>query len=114
MSLKRATKGSQEPKLVWWPVNIQEPKDGGRFTVHAVKVQYEILPETVKDEAAAAGDPNFLTQVVRDWKDFQEDDNSQIPFTPEALADFCELSWVKSALIQTYFVAANGGRRKNS
>jgi hypothetical protein len=111
---KRPSKDSSEPKLVWWPVTIHEPRDGGGAIDHKVKVQYEILSESEKDAVIAEGsDPGFLDRVVRDWKDFTEADSSQIPCTPETRAEFFETTWTRSAVLQGYFVAAAGGRRKN-
>ena len=114
MSFKRASKEAKQPKLVWWPVTIQEPKDDGRAVHHKVKVQYEIIEESEKEQVIAdGGDPGFLQRVIKDWKDFLEEDNSQVPCTPETVAEFIETSWIKTALVQAYFVAAVGGRRKN-
>src|SRR3990172_7807077 len=101
MSLKRASKDNPQPKLVWWPVTIQEPKDGGGAVYHKVNVQYEILPESEKDQLITdGGDEAFLQRVIRDWKDFQEADGTPIACTPESRAEFVEISWVKSALVQ--------------
>lgn len=111
---KRPSKDKSEPKLVWWPVTIHEPRDGGGAIDHKVRVQYEILEETEKDqEIADGGDKGFLNRVVHDWKDFMEEDGTQIPCTPETRYDFFETSWIRRAVVETYFVAAAGGRRKN-
>ena len=112
MSYKRTGK---DVKLVWWPVTIQEPKDGGGATFNKVQVQYELLPESEKDQIIAdSGDMAFLHRVVHDWKDFLEEDGSAIACSQESRAEFFEVSHVKAAIIAGYFSAIVGGKRKNS
>lgn len=114
MSFRRKSKGDNQPKLVWWPITIQEPKDGGQATHHKVEVQYEILPESEKDDLIeGGGDRAFLSRVVHDWKHFQEADGTEVSCNDETRVEFFELSYVRTALIQGYFVAQMGGRRKN-
>lgn len=114
MSLKRGDKENPQPKLVWWPVTLYEPKDGGDSINHKVKVQYEILEEKEKDETIAdGGDLGFLRRVVHDWSGFQESDGSEIACDDESRSYFFNTSWVKNGLVNGYFVAAVGGRRKN-
>ena len=114
MSLKQANKGDKQPRLVWWPVTLYEPKDGGRSTQHLVDVQYELLSQAEKDQAASGGDVEFLQRVVRDWKKFEEADGTPIPCTEESRADFFETGWIMIGIVQGYFLANAGGRRKNS
>jgi hypothetical protein len=113
MGFRRVNKGDKQPKLVWWPVVIQEPKDGGRAVQHKVEVQFEILDESEKDQLIDTGGDQFLHRAVRDWKHFEDADGSAIECTEESRSEFFELSYVKTALLQGYFVAAVGGRRKN-
>ncbi len=115
MSFKRTGKDNAQPKLVWWPVTTQEPKDGGGATYHKVQVQYELLAESEKDQIITdGGDMAFLHRVVHDWRDFLEADGSAIACSQESRADFFEMSHVKAALVAGYFNAIFGGKRKNS
>lgn len=115
MSFTRQSKDNQQPKLVWWPVSIQEPRDGGTAVIHKVEVQYEIVSESEKDALIdEGGDPGFLHRVVHDWKGFQEEDKTPIACTQASRDEFFEISWVKTGLLHGYFKAAVGGKRKNS
>ncbi|MBE0627984.1 MAG: hypothetical protein IH603_00030 [Burkholderia vietnamiensis] len=111
---KRPSKDSSEPKLVWFPVTIHEPRDGGGAIDHKVKVQYEIISEAEKDqEIREGGDEGFLERVVRDWKEFMDQNGAPVACTPESRADFFDISYVRIAVVNGYFVAQTGGRRKN-
>jgi hypothetical protein len=103
------------PKIVRdWPVVIQEPGDDGRIISHKAKVDYELISDAEKDELIAeGGDVPFLNRVVKGWKHFALADGSEAPCNDETKPLFFEVTYVRVALVNGYFMAAAGGRRKN-
>ncbi len=107
---KKAKKDA--PKLVWWPVVIQEAKDNGRTVQHKVKVRYEILRKDEADELAK-NDDTFLQRVVREWEGFADDAGTELDCTDENKYDFFQEQDVRAAVMGAYWLAAVGGARKN-
>lgn len=109
------------PRLVWRKVVVHIPQDGDGFLKASFRVQFEVKPRSEVDklqEQFDAGDPNtdWLNQVVRDWKDYTDENNQAIEFSAQELSSMLDDSCARIALIQEYFNTANGGggRRKNS
>jgi hypothetical protein len=46
--------------IVWWPVVINMPIDGGETSKHEVSLQFEILTEDEYDEIALKGEKAIL------------------------------------------------------
>ena len=99
-------------KIVWWPVTVQVPGDGGRSSQHKIDVQYEVLPQTELD--AIVGDTEtFFERVVCDWKQVADEDGNTLSCTAENKKTLFDVPYVRSAILAGYFDAAIGGRRKN-
>ena len=114
MGFKIAQGAQAQEKKVWWPVDIYEPLDGGKSRLHKVKVQFSVLPPAeVTDLIEAGGDNAILDRVVADWQGFQDENGAEVALTDDARALYFALPYVRAAVVQTYFQAAVGGRRKN-
>jgi hypothetical protein len=97
-------------------VTIHVPVDGDNtFRKYAMWITYLIEDKSVVDERQAnfqSDDPNtdWLPKVIVDWADYMEDDGTTaVPFNEGELKQFLEKNYVRVAIIQEYWNAANGG-----
>ena len=105
--------GKTDAKKVWWPVQIQEPLDGGRSRIHKVEIEYEVVNQDTLDDLTAINDLAVLRRVITGWKGFQDDSGAELPCDDDNKEAAVQVPYVRSALLQGYFMAATGGRRKN-
>lgn len=102
-------------RLVWWPVTIQIPQDGGKTLAAECDVQYEILEQKEHDELVGAGG-NLLKRVLQGWKRVKaEDGEGDVEFNDETKAAMLDIPYANSAFIKGYYEAAFGRKaeRKN-
>ncbi|HEU0282324.1 MAG TPA: hypothetical protein VFQ99_00950 [Gallionella sp.] len=105
-----------------WPVIINVPQDGGGVMKCEVFADYLLLPQDQYDEQLAASregdgnvDADILRRVVRRLEGFADADGKAIDFTPELLERVIRKSYIRAALMATYFEVCAGkkAKRKN-
>ncbi len=101
--------------LVWWPVTIQVPIDGGKTEKQECSAQFEILPATEYEEFKQLPDVEFLSRVVKAFgDDIQDEAGEPLPCTEEFKAQlFNSAGYVRIAFITAYHNAATGYLEKN-
>lgn len=95
----------KEPRF-WWHVDIHMPT-GQTKTVIACELEFRAgpLPE---------GEGDWLTRRVTGWKDVGDQDGNPLPFTPENLASFLAIDYVRTSVANAYVRAVDGAvQRKN-
>jgi len=99
--------------VVWWPLVIKVPIDGGETSDHEVSLQLEILNEDEYDEIAVMGEKAILKRVIKDWKHIDDVDKKPLKFTSENLAMLLKKSFVHRSFMVGYLNAAIGVVVKN-
>lgn len=104
-----------ETPVVWWPVTINVPRDGGVDAVE-VQVQYELLDRDEieriakeSDEAATAR----LFEAIKDWQGFGNADGVAVAFTREAFDAAIRKTYIAKALADGLINASYGAVEKN-
>jgi len=103
----------KKSNVVWWPVTIKVPTDGGTVSEHKIQVKFELTTQDNFDELAKQGDITLLKKLVKDWQDINNEDDTPLVFNDENLNVLCQLPYVRSALIMGYMSAASGAPEKN-
>lgn len=105
-----------------WPVLINIPQDGGKVAKHEIRTDFLMLPQAEVDEqleqsreSDGNADRDILRRVVRNLSDVADSEGKPLEFTKELLDRMINKPFVRSALISSYFDAANGrkAKRKN-
>jgi hypothetical protein len=106
-----------------WPVIISVPQDGGAVQKNEISADFLLLPQDELDELMAASreseggstDMDILRRVVKRITGVADADGKALDYTPELLDRLLNKSFIRSALVTTYFEAASGkkAKRKN-
>lgn len=99
--------------IVWWPVIISVPVDGGKTSDHEISLQLEILDEDEYNEIAIKGEKAILKHVIKGWKHIDDIDGKAMKFTPENLDVLLKKSFVHRSFMIGYVNAAIGVVVKN-
>ncbi|MDE8350316.1 MAG: hypothetical protein POG74_12710 [Acidocella sp.] len=101
-----------------WPVSLQMPANGGKFTTHTFDVKFKRLSKAdvdvlrgqlFQDDADAAA---VVRGLVVGWSGI-EDDAGEIPFSENALDNVLDIQGVAPAIIVAFFNSVTGAPRKN-
>lgn len=112
---------SKNRRVNEWPVVINVPQSGGTVQKQKMTVDFELLPQTEMDEVmqesrTADQDAALLMRVVKGWGQAKDEDTGEaLEFNAETCANLVNISYVRAALIRSYFEAASGNAaaRKN-
>ncbi len=104
----------KKSNIVWWPVTINEPTDGGTVTEHKCQIQFELVSQEKFDELAIQGDIVLLNGLVKGWQEILGTNNKDLPFTKKNTDAFFQVPYVRASLINGYMSAASGAPSKNS
>ncbi len=109
-----------------WPVDIDQPTEGGKSNRHRIRVHWRILPQSRTDELTGNTTIDELLErrdtvadLIREalvgWKegDVMGPDEQPIAFSKEAVSALLEVSYVRQPLVQSYFGCAAGRKAKN-
>ena len=99
--------------IVWWPVVINVPINGGETSKHEVSLQFEILTEDEYDELAVKGEKAILKRVIKAWKHIEDIDKKPLEFTVDNVDMLLKKSFVHRSFVIGYLNAAVGAVVKN-
>jgi len=102
-----------DPELIWWPVVIEQPADGGAVNKHKIECQFLLLDEDAYAEHAVQGDAKFIRHTLRDWKLVADEKGNDIPFSKKALGQLIARGYVQVAIVRAYNEMRLGYVRKN-
>ena len=103
----------KKSNVVWWPVTIKVPTDGGTVTEHQIQVKFELMPQDEFDKLAQQGDINLLQRFVKDWQDINDEYGKALPFNDESSKMLFQVPYLRSAFIYGYMNAVSGAPAKN-
>lgn len=106
-----------------WPVKVNIPRDGGKFTPTTFTGEFAALHQDEIDKALeeirdGTLDVNFGARVLIGWSagQVQDSDGSELPYSDEAKDKLLRMSYVRNGVVEAFFDGVSGGaaRRKNS
>lgn len=101
-----------------WPVKVELPDDGGKFTVHTFDAQFKRITQlriaeiTKLAEEGNITDIELANEVLVGWKGIMEGE-TEIPFSEQAKEKLLALALVPKAIIVAFFDSLAGAKRKN-
>lgn len=104
-----------------WPVILMVPssKGAGKYDKQTFEAEFNYLDQERIDEIIKAAraeelnDTQVLDEVLVGWKGVQEDDGSEMEFSPSNLEMLLQIPGMRSAIVQSFFDSLAGARRKN-
>ncbi|WP_150113738.1 hypothetical protein [Colwellia psychrerythraea] len=103
----------KKTNIVWWPVTINEPVDGGKVTEFPCQIQFELLDQKEFDELSLKGDIVLLSSVVKGWQEILGANKKDLPFTKKNIDAFLQVPYVRASLFNAYLGAVSGAPVKN-
>jgi hypothetical protein len=95
------------------PVTVALP-GGGETSFQA---EYKLLPKSEQEKLLAESDTpddDLIKKVLVGWTGFKDLDNTDVPYTPEALAQVLDCIPYTRAIVAAYFESVSGAAAKNS
>ena len=114
--------------LFWWPVTVRmpDPERPGAIREQSFDMRFEAIPDDQAraiDEARHALPPDEQTahlvgsvvELCRDWRDVQDDEGGEVPFSAEELRSQLSFPWFRAGVVSAYQQALSGqaARRGN-
>lgn len=104
-------------RTVKWPVSVNVPQDGGTTRVQKFTAHFEIAAASALKARLDDPEADFAAWVIErlvGWdEDLRDEADQPIAFSEETRAALCDIPYVRAAVVEAYFAAAAGGRRKN-
>lgn len=104
-----------------WPVVLMVPssKGAGKYDKQTFEAEFKYLSQERIDEIIKSArsdeinDNQVLDEVMMGWKGVQEDDGSELEFSPSNLEMVLQIPGMRSAIVSAFFESLAGARRKN-
>lgn len=92
-----------------WPVRVQVPREGA-FQEQQFTAIFKVMPHERIQEMVNANkvDLDFLREVVVGWRQVKAEDQTEIPFSPEARDRLLGIPYVVRALFNAFAESASG------
>jgi len=102
-----------QERRVWWPVMISVPANGGKTERRKIELQFIIDDPDAWAESDISIMDAMKSNIV-DWREIEDEHKEQIPFSDDALAQLLRISYVRTAIWNTYTQEVlTGGGAKN-
>lgn len=108
-------------RLFWWPVTVRipSPDKPGTIEAHGFEAQFEAIPlarahaldearATLPEAERVARAFDFLSEIVRGWRDVIDADGESVPFGREAFEAQCQFAWFRDGILAAYAEAMSG------
>ena len=106
-------------KTFKWPVNVEEPSDGGTFETTTFDAVFKRLPQTrIREiwdliQAGELNDDELCAEVLTGWKGSQDAKGEEVRFSEKAKADLLNVPLVAAAVVTAWLESLAKGKRKN-
>jgi hypothetical protein len=101
-----------------WPVEVQVPTNGGRFTTATFDAIFKVIPQSEIDaaiEAAQEGgntDAALLGKVWLGWSGVLDEDDQPLGYSEDAKRALLDIPYVRIAVTRAYFASIRGKERQ--
>ncbi len=103
----------------YWPISVDRPVNAGTkdsFTFDALfrrLSQSELDAYAIKAEKFVIRDIDIARDVLVGWKDVQNEQGEDMPFTTDTKEALLDQPMVASAIVNFYYESLAQGKRKN-
>ncbi|MGH6879278.1 hypothetical protein [Hypericibacter sp.] len=103
-------------RIVKWPVDVDQPVDGGGTETRQFTAHFQLLPQSEIDAVFAGNgtDATLLNQVLVGWGGITIEDGGEIRFDEIRRAALVDIPYVRRGLMRAYIACISGVKRKNS
>jgi len=102
-----------------WPVPVELPADGGRFSKHTFDAKFKRLPQDrIRDimekiQANEIDDDTLCREIMIGWDGVQDAKGEEIPFSESSLNVLLNVQMVAAAVVSAWFDSLAKAKRKN-
>ena len=102
-----------------WPVKVQVPVDGGKYEEQVFTARWQLQDadelRAAQTALGADGVKVLFERALKGWStDLRDEADNPIPFTPENVDACRRAPHVKTALVLSYWSAADGSLREKN
>ena len=102
----------------WWPVKVEVPTDGGKWSTQTFDAEFKRLPQSRIDEIRGGAsddmkDGDLAREVVVGWRGINDADGNEVPFSDAMLAKLLDVPTVGAFIVRAYIDSLTGAKRKN-
>lgn len=109
---------AQKPQYTW-PVKVDIPGDGGKYTTATFRAKFNALPQSRIDDYFAGRDAgsetDLLSEAVAEVMDLGDETGQPITWSDQVKVQLLDIPYVRAALVRAFFESITGGgaKRKN-
>lgn len=101
----------------FWPVNVEIPKDGGKFEKFSFEAQFKQLPQSrikeVFGDSSEVKDVDFCKESMVGWKGVKDENGEDVPFSISSLEEMLEMPSVAKNIVSAFVESIAGSKIKN-
>lgn len=105
----------EESVSCYWPATVSIPIDGGKRADHALQIKFCTMgvDQTMQLLAENRDDRELLRKAVVGWKDVQDANGTELPFSPGTLERLLDIPYVLEGFSRAWSDFAYRGRKGN-
>ena len=100
-----------------WPVKVETPVDGGKWSTETFDARFKRLPqsriEEVRKNAATTEDDAFAREVLVGWEGINDADGQAVPYSEVTRDRLLDVIGFAKVVVAAYFESLTGAKRKN-
>jgi hypothetical protein len=100
-------------KVFSWPVNIEEPSDGGTFDTVTFDAKFKRVGRKEFQKLGEKGELDLLKVIMVGWEGIQDEDGKELPFSIEAMRDLSDDPYWIRGVLKAYTETFEGARQGN-
>ena len=101
-------------KTFKWPVNVEEPSDGGTFSTSTFDAVFRRVGRAEFARLSNKGDMALLKAILTDWDEMEDEaTNTSIPFSMEAVKEFADDPYWMRGVLKAYTSTFDGAQAGN-
>jgi hypothetical protein len=97
-------------RSVWWPIEVQEPIDDGKFETRRFNARLKLLDLGRLGQLSA---DEMLSEILLDWTEVRDEAGVAITYSAEVRDRLIAVPYIRAALLRAYRDAVGGAREKN-
>lgn len=100
-------------KTFKWPVNVEEPADGGVFETTSFDATFKRVGRAEFAKLGSKSDLELLQAVLVGWEGIEDEAGKAIPFSADAIKEFADDPYWIRGVLKTYTDTFDGAKVGN-